>query len=117
MRIMTSRTLVLLAVAAPILLAACDNRPSPLLSQPIRSGADQQTPVTRTLPSATEQRYDPGIAPSNEEKGTTVGGIVASTGGQQVQKEKDRREQAVLDAERARQRQELARQQNIDAKV
>jgi hypothetical protein len=114
---MTSRTLVLLAVAAPVLLAACDNGPSPLQLQSVRPGADRWAPVTRTLPSATEQRYDPGVAPSNEEKGSTVGAIVPPTGGQRAQKEKDRKEQAAIDAERARQSKELARQQNIDAKV
>jgi hypothetical protein len=85
--------------------------------QSARPGADRSAPVTRTLPSATEQRYDPGIAPSNEEQGTTVGAIVTPTGGQRAQKEKDRKEQAALDAERARQSKELARQQNIDAKI
>jgi hypothetical protein len=114
---MTSRTLVLLAVAAPILLAACDNSPSPLPLQSVRSGADRWAPATRTLPPATEQRYDPGIAPSNEEKGTTIGTIIAPTGGQRAQKEKERKEQAAVDAERARQSKELARQQNIDAKL
>ncbi len=46
-----------------------------------------------------------------------VGGVVAGSGGQQAQKEKARKEQAALEAEQARQREELARQQNADAKV
>ena len=64
-----------------------------------------------------EQRYDPGVVLENEEKEMTVGGVVASTGGQKAQKEKDRRLQATLEADVVRQRQELARQQNSDAKV
>lgn len=107
----------LLAVAALLLLGACDNSPSPLLSKTARAGADQSAPVTRSLPPAMEQHYDPGVAPDNEEKGMRVGGVVAATGGQQAQKEKERKEQAALEAEQARHRQELARQQNIDAKV
>ena len=114
---MVIRTLGLLAVAALLLLAACDNGPSPLLSKPARAGADQSASVTRSLPPAAEQRYDAGVAPENEEKGMAVGGVVASTGGQKAQKEKDRMLQATLETERVRQRQELARQQNTDAKI
>ncbi len=114
---MVIRTPGLLAVATLLLLGACDNGPSPLLSTPARAGADQSAPVTRTLPSATEQRYDPSIVPDNEEKGMSVGGVVTARGGQQAQKEKARKEQVALEAEQARQREELARQQNADAKV
>jgi len=87
------------------------------MSTPLRAGAEKPAPVTQTLPRAMEQRYDPGVVPEHEEKEMTVGGVVASTGGQQAQKEKDRRQQAALEAERVRQQQELARQQNTDAKV
>jgi hypothetical protein len=114
---MVARTQNLLAVAALLLLGACDNSPSPLLSTPTRPGADQSAPVTRSLPPAAEQRYDPAIAPVDEEKGMKVGVVVAATGGQQAQKEKERKEQAVVDADRDRRREELARQQNSDAKV
>jgi hypothetical protein len=107
----------LLAVAALLLLGACDNRPSPLQLTPARAGADKSAPVTRSLPPAVEQRYDPAVVPDNEEKGMRVGGAVTTSGGQQAQKEKERKERAALEADQARQRQELARQQSIDAKV
>ena len=116
-RVMVVRPPGLLAVAALLLLGACDNSPSPLLSQQARAGANKSAPVTRSLPPAAEQRYDPGVVPDNEEKGTKVGGVVAASGGQQAQKEKERKERAALEADQARQRQELARQQNSDERT
>lgn len=114
---MTFRTISLLAVAVSVSLAACDNTPSPLMTESLRAGAEKSAPVAQTLPPAAERRYEPGIAPDNEEKGVKVGEAVTSTGGQRAQKEKERKVQAEADAEQARQRAELARQQNIDAKI
>jgi hypothetical protein len=115
---MSFRMFSLLAAAAPLVLAACDNGPTPLQSRPLRQGAELQAPVIRTLPSPAAQRqYEPYIVPDNEEKGMTVGAVVGATGGQQAQKEKDRKAQAALEAEQERQREELARQQNADAKI
>jgi hypothetical protein len=88
-----------------------------MMSTPLRAGADKSAPVTRTLPSAAQQRYEPGIAPDNEEKGMKLGAVVGESGGQQAQKEKARKAQAAAEAQEARQRDELARQQNIDAKT
>jgi hypothetical protein len=114
---MAFRTFSLLAVAALLYLAACDNSPSPLMSQPMRAGADKSVPVSPALPPAAEQRYEPGIVSDNEEKETKVGAMVAGSGGQQAQKEKDRKARDAVEAEQARQRDELGHQQNVDAKV
>jgi hypothetical protein len=114
---MAFKTISLLAAAAPLFLAACNNTPSPLVTEPLRAGAEKSVPVTQALPPAAEHRYEPGIAPDNEEKGLKVGEVVAGTGGQEAQKEKERKEQAQIEAEQARRRAELARQQNADAKV
>jgi hypothetical protein len=114
---MVSRTLSLLALIAPLALGACDNSRSPLMSEPLREGADKSAAVTRTLPPAAEQRYEPGVAPDNEEKGMKLGAVVGEAGGQQAQKEKARKAQAAAEAEQARQRDELARQQNVDARI
>ena len=88
-----------------------------MMSTPLRAGADKSAPVTQTLPAPAQRRYEPGIAAENEEKGLKVGETVAGSGGQQAQKEKERKIQAAADAEQARERAELARQQNADAKL
>ena len=114
---MVSRSPRLLALIVPLVLAACDNSRSPLLSEPPRVGAEKAAAATTALPPAAQQRYEPGIAPDNEDKGMKLGAVVGEAGGQQVQKEKARKAQAASDAEQARQRDELARQQSIDAKT
>ena len=57
------------------------------------------------------------MAPENEEKGQKVGTVVTTTGGQKTQQEKDKEERASLDKEQARQRADLARQQNADERT
>jgi hypothetical protein len=114
---MVLRMLSSLALAAPLVLGACDNSRSPSMSEPPRVGADKSAAVTTTLPPAAQQRYDPGIAADNEEKGMKLGAVVGDAGGQQVQIEKDRKARAATEAEQIRQRDELARQQSIDARI
>lgn len=112
---MSLRILSLLPVAASLLLAACDNGPSPLVSQPLRPGADKSAPLVRNLPPPAPRQYEPGIAPENEERGAKVGEVVNGSGGQQAQKAKEAKAQVAAEAERSRARAELAHQQNSDA--
>jgi hypothetical protein len=114
---MVSRIASVFAVATPLLLAACDNSPSPSMTQPLRAGAEQSVPATKGLPPPGQHQYEPGIAADNEEKGVQVGALVAGKGGQQAQKEKELKVQAAADAEEARQRAQLARQRSADDKV
>src|SRR5476651_1620339 len=114
MRIMVFRQLSLIAM---LVLGACDNSRPPLMSEPLRVGVDRSAAVAQSLPPPAQQRYKPGIAPDNEEKGMKLGAVVGESGGQQAQKEKARKAQAAAEAQEARQRDELARQQNIDAKT
>ena len=114
---MVSRVACLFAVAAPFLLAACDNGPSPLMTQPLRAGAEQSVPATKTLPPPGQHQYEPGIAAENEERGLKLGELVSGKGGQQAQKEKELEMQAAADAEQARERAQLARQRDADNKV
>ena len=111
---MAFRTISLLVAGTPLLLAACNN--TPLVTEPLRAGAEKSVRVTQALPPAATHRYEPGIASDNEEKSLKVGQSVAGTGGQQAQKEKERKAQEESDAEEARQRAELARQQKVDAR-
>lgn len=114
---MVIRTVTLFAVVAPLFLAACDNSPSPLAREPQRTGAEKSVPVGQRLPPPAQHQYEPGIAPANEEKGLKVGEVVGGAGGQRAQKEKERKEQAAVEAEQARQRAELARQLSADDKT
>jgi hypothetical protein len=105
-------------LAVPILLAACSSGHSPLLTEPLRHGADQAAPATTALPPpARAGTYDASIAPDNEQKGLTVGGIVPGTGGQKAQKEKELKEESALEAQHARELQEQAHQVNSDEKT
>jgi hypothetical protein len=106
------------AVFAAVLLAGCSSTPSPLVSQPVRSGVDQSATVTQTLPPAASNRqYDPGIAPENEEKGQKVGAVVTTKGGQKTQKEKEEEERAAIEKDQDRKRAAEARQQNADERT
>lgn len=87
---MIPRRVRLLALCAPFILAACDNRPSPLLGEPARPGVDKAVSQSNTLPPPPSGRYEPGITPDNEEKGLRVGEIVSTKGGQKAQKEKEK---------------------------
>lgn len=99
-------------LCASFLLAACDSGPSPLL-QPLRPGADQQAVATKGLaPPAGTGRYDAGVAPENEERGLKVGELVKGKGGQQAQKDADKKNEIEIEAKRAREREELSRQQS-----
>jgi|ERR1700722_7635287 hypothetical protein len=103
------------AVFAAVLLAGCSSTPSPLVSEPQRTGADQSTTVLQTLPaSASNRQYDPGIAPENEEKGQKVGAIVTTKGGQKTQKEKEEQERTAVEKDLDRKRADQTRQQNAD---
>jgi len=82
-----------------------------------RAGADKAAPLVRSLPSAPPRQYEPGIAPEDDERGAKVGQAVRGSGGQLAQKEKEARAQAAVEADLARQRDELARQQNPDTRV
>ena len=114
---MIAPRLTVLALCAPFVLAACASGPSPLLSEPVRPGVDKAVPQSASLPPAPAGRYEPGIVPENEEEGATVGQLVADKGGQKAQKEKDKKEQAAVEADLARQRAEQARQRNVDEKI
>jgi hypothetical protein len=114
---MVSRIASVFAVAAPLLLAACDKGPSPLVTQPLRAGAEQSVPATKGLPPPAQHQYEPGIAAENEERGLKVGELVTGKGGQEAQKKKELEVQAAADAEEARQRAQLARQRSADDKV
>ena len=106
------------AVLAAVLLAGCSSTPSPLVSEPQRTGADQSVTVLQTLPSsASNRRYDPGIAPENEEKGQTVGAIVTTKGGQKTQQEKEKEERAAIEKDQDRKRADETRQQNADERT
>ncbi len=89
----------------------------PWLPQGARPGVDKTVALGPTLPPPLPGRYEPGIAPDNEEKGLGVGQIVSVHGGQQAQKEKEKKEQAAIEADLARQRAEQARQRNVDEKI
>lgn len=114
---MVSKIVSVFAVAAPLLLAACDNSPSPSMTQPLRAGAEKSVPASKALPPPGQHQYEPGIAADNEEKGVQVGALVASKGGQQAQKEKELKVQAAAEAEQARERAELARQRSADDRI
>ncbi len=103
------------AVLAAVLLAGCSSTPSPLVSEPQRTGADQSATVLQTLPPpASNRQYDPGIAPDNEEKGQKVGAVVTTKGGQKTQKEKENEERAAVEKDLDRKRADEVRQQNAD---
>lgn len=114
---MTAPRIRLFALCAPLVLAACDNGPSPLLSQGTRPGVDKTVSLSASLPPPRPGQYEPGIAPANEEKGVGVGQIVSGHGGQQAQKEKEKQLQATIESDLARQRAEQARQRNVDEKI
>jgi len=106
------------AVFAAVLLAGCSSTPSPLVSEPQRTGVDQSATVLQTLPPpASNRQYDPGIAPDNEDKGQKVGAVVTTKGGQKTQKEKDREAQAAVEKDLDRKRADDARQQNADERT
>jgi hypothetical protein len=106
------------AVFAAVLLAGCGSTPSPLVSEPPRTGADQSTTVMQTLPPPTSNRqYAPGIAPENEEKGQKVGAVVTTKGGQKTQKDKEMEERTAVEKEQDRQRANQTRQQNADERT
>jgi hypothetical protein len=95
-------------------LAACSSGPSPIL-QPLRPGADQQAVATKGLaPPPATGHYDAAVAPDNEERGLKVGELVKGKGGQQAQKDADQKAKLELEATLAREREELARQQDAD---
>jgi len=97
-----------------IALAACSDGPSPML-QPLRPGADQQAVATKGLaPPPAAGHYETDIAPENEERGLKVGELVKGKGGQQAQKDADQKAKLALEAKLARERAELARQQDAD---
>ena len=115
---MASIRIHFLGACASLVLAGCSNTPSPLVTEPLRPGSEQSATVTPSLPApARNRQYDPGVAPENEEKGQKVGTVVTTTGGQKTQQEKDKEERASLDKEQARQRADLARQQNADERT
>jgi hypothetical protein len=114
---MTAPRIRLLALCALLLLAACDNGPSPLASHGARPGVDKTVALGATLPPPQPGRYEPGIAPANEEKSLGVGQIVSGRGGQKAQKEKEKQEQAAIESDLARRRAEQARQRNVDEKT
>ena len=106
------------AVLAAVLLAGCSSTPSPLVSEPVRTGADQSATVLQTLPPpASNRQYDPGIAPENEEKGRKVGAVVTTKGGQKTQKEKEEQERTAVEKDQDRQRANQVRQQNADERT
>jgi hypothetical protein len=105
-----------LALCLPLLLAACDNGPSPPASQGARPGVDKTVSLSAALPPPQPGRYEPGITPDNEEKSDSVGQIVPGRGGQKVQKEKAKREQSAIESDLSRQRAEEARQRSVDEK-
>lgn len=115
---MTPYHLRLPALAAAVLvLSACSDGPSPL-AEPLRAGADRQAVVTKGLPPGPSARnYDPGIAPENEARGVKVGELVTGKGGQQAQKEAEKKAQTDLEAKQARERAELTRQQRSDERT
>jgi hypothetical protein len=105
------RRFQLLSVCVAVLLAGCGSGPSPLVSDPLRRGADQSAVAMKSLPPPPRAgQYDPSVAPENEEKGQKVGEVVAKTGGQKTQQEKEKEERAAVEKEQARQRAEQARQ-------
>lgn len=108
----------LLSVCSAILLAGCGSGPSPLASDPLRRGADQSAVAMKSLPPPVRAgQYDPSVAPENQEKGQKVGEIVAKTGGQKTQQEKEKEERAAVEKEQTRQRAERARQLNSDERT
>lgn len=81
--------------------------------QPLRPGADQQAVATRGIaPPAATGHYDASVVPENEERGLKVGELVKGKGGQQAQKEADKKAEAEVEAKRLRDREELLRQQS-----
>lgn len=81
--------------------------------QPLRPGADQQAVATKGLaPPASRGQYDAGVAPENEERGLKVGELVKGKGGQQAQKDADKKTEIEVETKRAREHEELMRQQS-----
>jgi hypothetical protein len=106
-------SLRLFILATPILLAACSSTPSPLMTEPVRPGADQSAPASAILPRAAPSgAYDASVGPDNEEKGSKVGATVSGSGGQKAQKDKVLKDESAADAEHARELKEQARQQS-----
>jgi hypothetical protein len=101
---MASIRIQFLGACAALVLVGCNNTPSPLVTEPIRPGAEQSATVMQTLPPpAPNRQYDPGVTVDNEEKGQKVGAIVTTTGGQKTQQEKANEERAALEKEQDRQ--------------
>lgn len=93
----------LVGVSVLALLSGCGwfDSSSPADMAKVRPGAEQNVPVSASLPPpAANQQYDPPIAPVDDMRDTPkIGSIVAESGGQKAQIEKQDKEEAARDAE------------------
>ena len=97
-------------------LAACDDT-APANSTKVRPGAERQIGASNALPAATAGRqYDTAIAPIDETRGPKIGSMVAESGGQKAQLEKQAKEIAERDA-KAREERERQRQLEAERKA
>lgn len=113
------RTIGLCVVAcSAVALSACgESTPSAVLNEKTRAGAEQSISPTAALPRASGARqYDSGVPPENEQRGLKVGTAVQGAGGQDAQRDKEKKDQGRLDEEQARKNADLERAQKPDAR-
>jgi hypothetical protein len=91
-------------------------KPSPIQSEPLRPGVDRQTTATGLPPAPNRGNYDAGVAPVDDSRGQSLGGIVPTKGGQKAQIEAAEKERAQRDAEREKERAEREAQRNREKK-
>jgi hypothetical protein len=94
----------LFGVSILAVLSGCgwfDSSSSPADMTKARPGAEQNVPVSASLPPPpANQQYDPPIAPVDDMRDTPkIGSIVPESGGQKAQIEKQEKEEAERDAQ------------------
>lgn len=103
-----------LGVSALALLSGCDwfggSTPADLLK--MRPGADKDVPVSAVLPPPPSgQQYGPPVVPVDEARGgSQIGSVVAASGGQKAQIEKQQKDELAQEQRERASREKAARE-------